>query len=67
MSRLEISMSECTLQNICRDCDDKRCLLHGEKKADCPKHKCDNLDCENCDFLNEYIKEMRDYYKGAKA
>lgn len=64
MRRQEISLSECTRQNLCCDCDNEKCALHGKKEADCPKYRCGSLDCENCDFLNEYIKEMRDYYKG---
>ena len=64
---MEITMSECTRKNTCYDCDNKSCLHQGDKGADCPKYKCDNpngvQNCENCEFIDDFIKEMRDEYE----
>ena len=65
----EISMRECTRNNLCVDCDNERCWFHGNLIADCPKWRCDRQpgfieDCETCEFLKEYQKDMREYYDG---
>ena len=55
-----VEINRCTRKNFCVDCDDPDCLLVGEVEADCPKWKCDNptMDCERCEFLKEYKKEV---------
>jgi hypothetical protein len=55
-----VTIDECTRKNFCVDCDDPDCLLAGEVEADCPKWKCDNpsMDCETCEFLKEYKREV---------
>ena len=67
---MQINMTECTRQNTCFDCDNQQCAGHGDKGADCPKYHCDNpngLDnCEDCEFVDEFIEEMRKEYKGGK-
>ena len=64
MTDIKISMSECTRNNLCVDCDNERCWFHGQLIADCPKYRCDRPpglieDCESCAFLKEYQKIMR--------
>ena len=64
MTDIKISMSECTRNNLCVDCDNERCWFHGQLIADCPKYRCDrppelSEDCESCAFLKEYQKIMR--------
>lgn len=52
----------CELDCFCKDCNDIRCLHHGKRAADCPKYICDmanKLDCDNCEWLNEWYKVMR--------
>ena len=61
-----MTLSKCTRQNTCYDCDNKKCRHHGKKEADCPKYKCDNkklLDCDHCSFIDWFIEEMREEYK----
>ena len=61
-----ITISKCTRQNTCYDCDNEKCWHHGKKEADCPKYKCDNkklLDCAHCSFIDWFIEEMREEYK----
>lgn len=61
-----ITLSKCTRQNTCYDCDNESCWNHGDKEADCPKYRCDNekfLDCDHCSFIDGFIEEMREEYK----
>lgn len=55
-----VTIDECTRKNFCVDCDDSDCSFAGCIEADCPKWKCDNpsMDCENCEFLKEYKREV---------
>ena len=55
-----IDFSECTRKGFCVYCDDPHCIHAGDIEADCPKWKCDNptMDCENCEFLKEYKREV---------
>ena len=65
----ETQMSECTRQNTCYDCDDKKCGHHGDKGADCPKYHCDyepKYDCDHCAFINNFIRKERERYKNEK-
>ena len=59
---MEIKILEgCKRPIFCADCDDPRCIFAGNIEADCPKWVCDNnpsMDCENCEFLKEYKKEV---------
>ena len=59
--------TKCTRPNLCSDCDDATCVFSGNLIADCPKYFCDmpdplKYDCENCNFLKRYQKEMREHY-----
>ena len=51
----------CKRNNLCVDCDNKKCLHAGDIMADCPKYRCDapNHDCENCEFIKQYQKDFR--------
>lgn len=63
---LEATLTECTRQNTCFDCDNQDCWHHGDKGADCPKYHCDNAvldDCEHCSFIDHFIEDMRQVYK----
>lgn len=56
-----ISLSKCTRDNLCVDCDDPNCSHAGSIEADCPKFRCDNNhDCENCTFIKRFQKTMRE-------
>ena len=66
-----LKIDECTRNNLCVDCDDESCFRHGDPIQDCPKYHCDRPDplkqeCETCEFLKEYQKEMRKIYRGEK-
>ena len=63
-----VSMSECKRDNLCVDCDDNKCWLAGKILSDCPKYHCDRPkdhieDCSTCDFIKEFQKNQREYYK----
>ena len=57
-----VEINRCTRKNFCVDCDDPNCLSAGVAEADCPKWKCDNptMDCDNCEFLKEYKKGVKE-------
>ena len=66
MTDFSPTVSECTRNVPCIDCDNARCWFHGKKESDCPKYHCDNTthDCENgCAFIDEFIADLR---KGAE-
>ena len=65
----EVKLSLCTRQNTCFDCDNTECFGHGGKGADCPKLRCDNPggDCDDCEFINNFIDEMREEYGRSKT
>ncbi len=53
----------CTRQNLCVDCDEKRCIHAGKIISDCPMYKCDRPgedfeDCETCEFIKHIQDEM---------
>ena len=57
-----VILGECKRSNLCVDCDDPECFRAGDIGADCPKVVCDNgavLDCENCEFILEYLSQIR--------
>jgi hypothetical protein len=68
---MNAAMSECKRNNLCIDCDNSKCWLAGKALSDCPKYYCDRPkepidqteDCEHCAFLEQYQKDMREYYK----
>ena len=67
---MEVTMSDCTRQNTCFDCDNQDCSHHGDKGADCPKNHCDNAvlyDCEHCSFIDGFIDDMRQVYASIKV
>lgn len=56
MNRIRI----CERKNLCVDCEDKSCSLHGKLASDCPKYRCDNgNDCENCEYLSDFMAKKR--------
>lgn len=62
-----MTLYKCTRQNTCYDCDNEKCTWHGDKGADCPKYKCDrDMDCEHCEFIDEFIEEERKKYARQK-
>jgi len=66
---MEIEIGLCDRKNLCIDCDNTRCGHCGQLLADCPKYRCDRPpglieDCGTCEFLQEYQKDMREYYDG---
>ena len=62
----DFTLTECTRQNTCYDCDDEKCRRKGDKGQDCPKYTCDNpkglYNCDHCRFINKFIKDMRKGY-----
>lgn len=56
-------MYACLRDNLCYDCEDKRCFHAGDKGADCPKYTCDNPngidECDNCEFIDNFIEMSR--------
>lgn len=65
------TIHDCTRKNTCYDCDNQECIGHGDKGADCPKYHCDNpnglQNCENCWFIDMFIKELRKAYEYEKT
>lgn len=58
-----IKITDCTRKTTCYDCDNEQCIYYGDLTADCPKWVCDNnLDCENCEFIDWFIEEERRRY-----
>lgn len=60
-----LKMTLCNRKNLCVDCDDKECIRAGVAESDCIKHHCDNaipLDCNHCDFMRRYQKEVREQH-----
>ena len=53
------TLKPCYRKNLCVDCDDPNCAHAGNIEADCPKWKCGSEDCENCEFIKEFQKDMR--------
>ena len=56
-----LTMSECTRNNLCFECDDEKCAGHGKKESDCPKWRCDRTDddCEHCAFIDSFIADRK--------
>lgn len=62
-----LSLSECTKNNLCADCEEDGCMFKGKIRADCPKYKCDRDElgfehCESCAFMKSYAKSQREYF-----
>lgn len=60
-----MTIKECHRKNLCVDCDNTACWFHGKLMSDCPKYRCDRKgelfeDCETCDFLKQFKKEMKE-------
>ena len=63
-------MNECDRLTTCYDCDNTECGHHGDKGADCPKYRCDNvnlMDCEHCEFIDGWIEWERKQYNSLKS
>lgn len=63
-----MTISECTRNIPCIDCDNMACFHQGKKESDCPKYHCDRqgdgfLNCEHCGFIDGFIQEERQRYK----
>lgn len=55
---VNVQIHECHRNNLCIDCDNKRCWHSGELIADCPMYKCNREgdffeDCESCELLKQ--------------
>ena len=61
-----VTINTCYRNSLCVDCEADDCVFAGCIEADCPKWKCDNptMDCETCEFLKEYVKEIRGEQNG---
>ncbi len=64
MKSREISIRTCKKKIPCVDCENTGCWFQGRKESNCPKYKCDRegkdfLDCDHCDFIDEWIERMR--------
>lgn len=60
----EPKMRKCTKKIPCVDCNQTLCWFQGRKESNCPKWKCDregeeHLDCDHCEFIDNYIEQMR--------
>lgn len=69
MENKMLTLSECTRNNLCVDCDSKTCLHAGKLIADCPKYHCDREGdffehCESCMFLKEFQKKWCENMRG---
>lgn len=63
-----MTISECTRNIPCIDCDETKCIFQGKKESDCPKYHCDRqgdgfMNCDNCGFIDKFIKEERQRYQ----
>lgn len=61
-----LKIKDCEENNLCVDCKNEECLLHGKAMSDCPKYDCDNkkmYDCDNCASLKAHQEQGRLYYK----
>lgn len=63
---MSIKIKECKRDNLCYECDNKKCWHAGQLIADCTLYKCNREgngyeDCESCDLLKQIIKEKRRY------
>lgn len=55
---------ECKRNNLCVDCDDKKCIFAGQLISDCPMYVCDRKgkqfeNCETCELLKQIHAETR--------
>ena len=55
---MDVKISECHSNNLCIDCDDKKCWYAGKLIADCPLWRCNREgelfeDCESCELLKQ--------------
>jgi len=62
-----MTLKNCVRKTTCYDCKNIKCYHHGKKMADCPKYRCDRppevaYNCDNCEFINQYINGMRKEY-----
>ena len=61
---MNVQIRECKRDNLCVDCDNKKCWHVGELIADCPLYRCNregNLyeDCESCELLKQIHTDRR--------
>lgn len=62
--RMNVQIHECHRQNLCFECDEKKCWHAGELIADCPLWQCDKQgelyeDCKSCELLKQIHAEGR--------
>ena len=61
---LETIYGVCNRNVPCSECDERRCIFHGDNSASCPCEDCvkygSDESCEGCERLHDYIKEMQD-------
>lgn len=53
---------ECKRDNLCADCNDKKCWFAGQLIADCPLWQCDRQgelyeDCKSCALLKQIHRQ----------
>ena len=61
---MNVQIRECKRDNLCVDCDNKKCWHAGELIADCPLYRCNregnlNEDCESCELLKQIHTDRR--------
>ena len=63
-----LTMSECTRNNFCFECDNEKCVLHGKKESDCPIWWCGRPDdnCEHCAFIDRLISDWKKNMRGSE-
>jgi hypothetical protein len=59
-----MTISECTRNIPCIDCDNTACFHQGKKESDCPKYRCDRqgdgfMECDRCEFIDRFIEDIR--------
>lgn len=62
--QMSLQIGKCERNNLCVDCDYKKCVFAGELIADCPLYVCNRSgeqyeDCESCELLKQLHAERR--------
>lgn len=57
-----LTITTCTRQNLCVDCDNTSCKHCGDKVADCPQYPtlCNMSEsCDECTWIDTWTEEQR--------